>query len=151
MEKPLKEEASDSGKQSVGRRLRSAEKRLKSAMQFKKELESQKDRGWNGFQATMDTLIQVGALENESLKILPLGHVTRELFGDNELWMAMVFTHERVQLLKPSLLAALASTFMAPAICTRPSLSFQIPPPAELEEVSFPSQNSFQRTILASE
>ena len=83
----------------------------------------------------MDILITTGAVESKTLKILPLGHVTREFFGENELWMAIVFTHPTVQLLKPSLVAALSSTFVAPSICSRPSLSFTVEPPEEIGEV----------------
>ena len=38
-----------------------------------------------------------GALAPTTLQCLPLGHVARQLNGDNELWMATVFSHAAVQ------------------------------------------------------
>lgn len=38
-----------------------------------------------------------GALAPETLQCLPLGHVARQLNGENELWMATAFSHAAVQ------------------------------------------------------
>lgn len=57
-------------------------------------------------QAVMEVLIQKGALDGDSLRILPLGLVSRSLQGQNELWLALALTHPVVLGLTGSQLAA---------------------------------------------
>ena len=45
----------------------------------------------------MACLVASNALEADSLKALPLGHIARQIHGENELWLAIVLTHPAVQ------------------------------------------------------
>jgi len=126
------EQDSEDNNKNLRKQIRKAERNLRTALRIKKELESEKELGWFGFKSTLDTLISAGAIDRETLDITPLGHVARELYGENELWMAAVFTHQNVQLLSPPTLAALVSAFVAPEVCTRPNITIGLPPPKEI-------------------
>ena len=54
----------------------------------------------------MEVLITQGALEAGTLRMLPLGLVSRSLQGQNELWLAMALTHPAVLRLNGAQLAA---------------------------------------------
>lgn len=45
----------------------------------------------------MSCLVASDALEADTLKALPLGHVARQIHGENELWLAIVLTHPAIQ------------------------------------------------------
>ena len=54
----------------------------------------------------MEVLITVGALEPDTLRILPLGLVSRSIQGQNELWLALALTHPATMRLTGAQLAA---------------------------------------------
>ena len=66
--------------------------------------------------------------EAPELTLSALGEVARGLAGENELWLAAVLTHEAVQALAPSELAAVLSAVAAGESTLRPGASAPYPP-----------------------
>lgn len=74
-----------------------AEELAKTATKQRKRLDLSLTSTWRGFQDLIACLVASNALQADSLKALPLGHVARQIHGDNELWLAKVLTHPAVQ------------------------------------------------------
>lgn len=74
-----------------------AEDLTKTATKLRKRLDLSLTSTWRSFQDLVACLVASDALQAESLKALPLGHVARQIHGENELWLAMVLTHPAVQ------------------------------------------------------
>eukprot|EP00210_Caulerpa_lentillifera_P007073 g6766.t1 len=136
------QQSSEKTDKTLKRQLRKARRNLSTALRIKKEMESEKELDWAGFKSTMETLVMAGALNETTLDITPLGQVAREFYGDNELWMATVFTHSAVLLLSPPLLAALASAFVSPEVLSRPGIQIAMPPPEEIPVILEKLENS---------
>lgn len=119
----------------IEKKVKMTQKSLNEALKLRKFLESQMSKSWLGFKATMEILIRTGALDKDTLEIMPFGEVIREINGENELWLAFIFTHPSVQMLSPSLLAALVSGVIAPTIYTRPNIQSSIQTPDEIIQV----------------
>ena len=74
-----------------------AEELQKRASKQRKQLDLSLSSTWRSFQDLVACLVACNALQPESLTALPLGHVARQIHGENELWLAMVLTHPAVQ------------------------------------------------------
>eukprot|EP00887_Chlorella_sp_A99_P006095 scaffold22.g6095.t1 len=66
--------------------------------------------------------------QGQRVEFTALGRVARELNGQNELWLALVLTHQAYQALSPSQLAAAASAVVAPEAVSRPGGWVAYPP-----------------------
>ncbi|KXZ44082.1 hypothetical protein GPECTOR_74g696 [Gonium pectorale] len=95
--------------------LRKAEK-LRADSRESSQLEST----WRAFQATMEILICVDAMEAGSLRVLPLGLLARNIQGGNELWLAMALSHPALQRLSGPALAALLGALLSPEVLSKP-------------------------------
>ena len=80
-----------------------AEDLTKTATKLRKRLDLSLTSTWRSFQDLVACLVASNALQAETLKALPLGHVARQIRGENELWLAMVLTHPAVQVSHASL------------------------------------------------
>ena len=80
-----------------------AEDLTKTATKLRKQLDLSLTSTWRSFQDLVACLVASNALQAESLKALPLGHVARQIHGENELWLAMLLTHPAVQVSHTSL------------------------------------------------
>ena len=87
-----------------------AEELQKRASKQRKQLDLSLSSSWRSFQDLVACLVACNALQPDTLTALPLGHVARQIHGENELWLAMVLTHPAVQV---SHNALMASTFNA--------------------------------------
>ena len=74
-----------------------AEDLKKRANKLRKRLDTSLTSTWRSFEDIVACLVASDALKANSLKALPLGHVARQLHGENELWLAIVLTHPAVQ------------------------------------------------------
>ncbi len=102
------------------------------AMAMREDLESQVGGSWRDFQNIIRVLEGYGAIVDPSVKedslasihesppnddlryeFTPLGLVSRELRGSNELWMALALTHASLQTLAAPQLAAVFSSLVA--------------------------------------
>lgn len=127
-----------------------AARMLEEAKQLRAELDASLNTTWAGFEAVVGVLQDAGAwwrvlqrcvyvrwphgacgagaLAPETLQCLPLGHVARQLNGDNELWMATVFSHAAVQSLSPAALAGVACALVTPSMVSKPAVWVAYPP-----------------------
>ncbi|CAD7699415.1 unnamed protein product [Ostreobium quekettii] len=112
----------------VRRRLGRAERMLKAAKKAQAALVMRQSQSWRDFKGIMEILHVAGALERDTLKILPLGQAVRELSGAHNLWMATVLTHSSVHQLSPMQLAALMGVLADPEISSKPKASASFPP-----------------------
>lgn len=80
-----------------------AEELTKTATKQRKRLDLSLTSTWRSFQDLIACLVASNALQADTLKALPLGHVARQIHGDNELWLAIVLTHPAVQVSHESL------------------------------------------------
>ena len=71
---------------------------------------------------------QSGQQQQQRVHFTPLGHVARELNGQNQLWLALVLTHQAYQTLPPPQLAAAVSAVVAPEAVSRPGGWVAYPP-----------------------
>lgn len=77
----------------------------------------------------LSILIELGAMEQDSMRILPLGLVARGINCNNELWMAAAMTHPDVMSLTPPQLAAFVGALQCTDLLKRPMSiwsSFQV-------------------------
>lgn len=76
--------------------------------------------GWDEFLRVVDILIECGALERESLKLLEFGEICADLRGENELWLGLAMSNPNVATLDVSTLAGYAAALCMdnrPATC----------------------------------
>lgn len=78
-------------------RFAQAEELQKRATKLRSRLDLSLTSTWRSFEDLVACLVACDALQPDSLKALPLGHVARQIHGENELWLAMVLTHPAVQ------------------------------------------------------
>jgi hypothetical protein len=74
-------------------------------------------------------LVEMGAMEEPSLRLLPLGLVARGINCNNELWMAAALSSPGVMSLTPPQLAALVGALQCTDLLKRPMSiwgSFQV-------------------------
>lgn len=91
-------------------------------------------------QDVLSILVELGAMEQDTLRILPLGLVARGINCNNELWMAAAMTHPDVMALTPPQLAAFVGALQCTDLLKRPMSiwsSFQVGIQGTLHEVSF--------------
>ena len=82
-------------------------------------------------QDVLSILVELDAMEQDSLRILPLGLVARGINCNNELWMAAAVTHPDVMSLTPPQLAAFVGALQCTDLLKRPMSiwsSFQVRP-----------------------
>jgi len=78
-----------------------AELLQKRAKKLRQRLDLSLTSTWRSFEALVACLVASNALEADTLKALPLGHIARQIHGENELWLAIVLTHPAVQVNTP--------------------------------------------------
>ncbi|KAG2444652.1 hypothetical protein HXX76_001396 [Chlamydomonas incerta] len=76
---------------------------------------------WKTFQLTMEILICMDALEANTLRVLPLGLLARNIQGGNELWLAMALSHPALQTLNGPQLAAMLGALISPEVLSKPT------------------------------
>ena len=113
--KARKESSGQSSGQSEAARAR---RMLKRAELMRADLMGGEENGmeegtWITFQAVMDVLITAGALEPDTLRVLPLGQACRSFQGSNELWLAMALSHPAIGDLNPPQLAAFLGALLS--------------------------------------
>ena len=74
-----------------------AETKQKRANKLRQRLDLSLTSTWRSFEDLVACLVASNALEADTLRALPLGHVARQIHGENELWLAIVLTHPAVQ------------------------------------------------------
>lgn len=80
-------------------------------------------------QDVLSILVEMHAMEQDTLRILPLGLVARGINCNNELWMAAAMTHPDVMSLTPPQLAAFVGALQCTDLLKRPMSiwsSFQV-------------------------
>lgn len=115
--------------------LRSTAKQQKKREEKLKKLKTKRDSierrikeysaaGWEEFLRVVDILVECGALESESLKLLEFGEICADLRGENELWLGMAMSSPLVAELDVATLAGFAG-----ALCmdNRPATCFYNP------------------------
>ncbi|WIA36589.1 hypothetical protein OEZ86_007879 [Tetradesmus obliquus] len=75
---------------------------------------------WNSFMDVLSILVEMGAMEESSLRLLPLGLVARSINCNNELWMAAALSSPGVMALSPPQLAALVGALQCTDLLKRP-------------------------------
>lgn len=93
-----------------------AEDLQKRASKQRERLDLSLSSTWRSFQDLVACLVACNALQPESLSALPLGHVARQIHGENELWLAMVLTHPAVQVSHSALVLLTCNTVTAPPV-----------------------------------
>ena len=78
-----------------------AELLQKRAKKLRQRLDLSLTSTWRSFEALVACLVASNALEADTLKALPLGHIARQIHGENELWLAIVLMHPAVQVSTP--------------------------------------------------
>jgi hypothetical protein len=71
-------------------------------------------------QDVLGILVEMGAMEESSLRLLPLGLVARSINCNNELWMAAAISSPQVMDLTPPQLAALVGALQCTDLLKRP-------------------------------
>lgn len=69
-----------------------------------------------------------GALEEGTLRPLPLGHVARQLNGTNELWLAALLFEPEVAALPAAALAGVMCAAVSPSMLNKPNVWVAYPP-----------------------
>ncbi|KAL2628546.1 hypothetical protein R1flu_013232 [Riccia fluitans] len=82
--------------------------------------------GWNEFLQDVEVLNAAGAIDLANCELLPLGQTASGVRGENELWLAMVFSSERVRSLTSPQLAAVCGTLVSDGIKTRPEYGHSV-------------------------
>lgn len=72
-------------------------------------------------QDVLDILVSTGAMEADTLRILPLGLLARDIRGQNELWMAIALTSPVVAELTGPQLAAFIGALLCSEVIKRPA------------------------------
>ncbi len=70
--------------------------------------------------SVLDVLITVNAIEAKTLRMLPLGLISRSIQGQNELWLAMALTHPAVTSLTGPQLAAFLGALLSAEVFRKP-------------------------------
>ncbi len=68
----------------------------------------------------MDVLTRMGAIEAGTLRLLPLGLLSRGIQGQNELWLSLALTHPAVMDLNGAQLAAFLGALLSAEVVKRP-------------------------------
>ncbi len=93
-----------------------AELLQKRAKKLSQRLDLSLTSTWRSFEALVACLVASNALEADTLKALPLGHIARQIHGENELWLAIVLTHPAVQVSTPCRCAVLCCAVLCRAL-----------------------------------
>ncbi len=93
-----------------------AEVLQKRAKKLRQRLDLSLTSTWRSFEALVACLVASNALEADTLKALPLGHIARQIHGENELWLAIVLTHPAVQVTTPCRCAVLCCAVLCCAV-----------------------------------
>lgn len=103
-------------------RMARAKRLLKAAEKLRAESSQsgQLEITWRAFEATMEILICMDALEAESLRVLPLGLLARNIQGGNELWLAVALSHPVMATLTGPQLSALLGALLSPEVLSKP-------------------------------
>ncbi|KAF5836973.1 P-loop containing nucleoside triphosphate hydrolase protein [Dunaliella salina] len=100
-------------------------KRLsKQAEKLREGIRAAEENTWRSFTDVVEVLITMGALEAGSLRVLPLGLVARNIQGNNELWLALVLTHQAVFGLTGPELAGLLGAILTGEVLKRPNVNW---------------------------
>jgi superfamily II RNA helicase len=75
--------------------------------------------GWKEFLQIAEVLNAVGAVNMETSELLPLGQTTSAVRGENELWLALVFSNAAVLSLNSAQLAAACGSLVSEGLKTR--------------------------------
>eukprot|EP00879_Flechtneria_rotunda_P015990 GHRR01016723.1.p1 GENE.GHRR01016723.1~~GHRR01016723.1.p1 ORF type:complete len:1310 (+),score=476.87 GHRR01016723.1:197-4126(+) len=75
---------------------------------------------WNSFMDVLGIVVKLGAMEDVSLRLLPLGLVARSINCNNELWMAAALSHPAVMELTPPQLAGFVGALQSTELTKRP-------------------------------
>ncbi|KAL0028996.1 hypothetical protein WJX77_010606 [Trebouxia sp. C0004] len=102
--------------------LHEAELLQQRAKKLKQRLDLSLTSTWRSFEALVACLVASTALEADTLKALPLGHIARQIHGENELWLAIVLTHAAVQNLTPPQLAGVLGAIMTGENISKPQI-----------------------------
>ncbi|GAX72807.1 hypothetical protein CEUSTIGMA_g262.t1 [Chlamydomonas eustigma] len=99
-----------------------AKRLLRKADSIKKDLSDADgvESTWTTFNAVLDVLTKVGAIEAGSLRLLPLGLVLRSLQGQNELWLSLALSNEAVLNLTGPQLAAFLGALLSSEVFRKP-------------------------------
>jgi len=116
----------------LGARLKRQRERI---TEVQAALDYSMTHGWRTFEAIRDVLVQAGALEEGTLKPLPLGDVARQINGTNELWLAMAMAYPAVADLPPAQLASLIAALVSADAVSRPQMSCAYGPSERVMEV----------------
>ncbi|GAB4818573.1 hypothetical protein N2152v2_005619 [Parachlorella kessleri] len=99
---------------------------LDRAAALREVIEQQLGGGWKAFEDLTAILQEAGAFTvrggEEGVEFHSLGQVAREVSGANELWLALVLTHDALQTLGPPQLAGVLSSVVAPEAISRPTV-----------------------------
>ncbi|GLC66436.1 hypothetical protein PLESTF_000427200 [Pleodorina starrii] len=122
VQRRMASQAGGSGKDGWLEKMARAKRLLKKAEKLRSESKSsgQLESTWKTFQSTMDILICVDALERDSLRVLPLGLLARNIQGGNELWLAMALSHPALHRLSGPSLGALLGALLSPEVLSKP-------------------------------
>ncbi|KAL3144002.1 hypothetical protein ABBQ32_003810 [Trebouxia sp. C0010 RCD-2024] len=112
--------------------LQQAEDLQKRASKQRERLDMSLSSTWRSFQDLVACLVACDALQPESLTALPLGHVARQIHGENELWLAMVLTHPAVQSLTPPQLAGVLGAILTSENISKPQVWVAYEPTAQV-------------------
>ncbi|KAL0037105.1 hypothetical protein WJX79_000589 [Trebouxia sp. C0005] len=102
--------------------LHEAELLQKRAKKLRQRLDLSLTSTWRSFEALVACCVASNALEANTLKALPLGHIARQIHGENELWLAIVLTHPAVQNLTPPQLAGVLGAIMTGENISKPQI-----------------------------
>jgi len=111
--------------------LRRAAKQQKRAETKLKKLKEKRDgiekrikeysaAGWDDFLRVVDILVECGAIERDTLKLLEFGETCADLRGENELWLGMAMSSPSIENLDAATLAGFAGALCMdnrPATC----------------------------------
>ncbi|KAG2449071.1 hypothetical protein HYH02_005820 [Chlamydomonas schloesseri] len=123
LEEQRRQAASSSSRDGSLEQMARAKRLLKKADKLRAEGKSggRLEATWKTFQLTMEILICMDALEPESLRVLPLGLLARNIQGGNELWLAMALSHPALHALTGPQLAALLGALISPEVLSKPT------------------------------
>eukprot|EP00200_Dunaliella_tertiolecta_P005053 CAMPEP_0202359206 /NCGR_PEP_ID=MMETSP1126-20121109/12588_1 /ASSEMBLY_ACC=CAM_ASM_000457 /TAXON_ID=3047 /ORGANISM="Dunaliella tertiolecta, Strain CCMP1320" /LENGTH=1135 /DNA_ID=CAMNT_0048952565 /DNA_START=212 /DNA_END=3620 /DNA_ORIENTATION=- len=124
-------------------------KRLsKQADKLRAGIRATEENTWRSFTDVVEVLITMGALEANTLRVLPLGLVARNIQGNNELWLALVLTHQAVFGLTGPELAGLLGAILTGEVLKRPSVNW-VAYPASPKVVEVVDALEEQRCLMA--
>ncbi|CAM6115193.1 unnamed protein product [Calypogeia fissa] len=90
------------------------------AAKISKRIKQMAPSGWKEFLQVVEVLKAVGAVNMETSELLPLGQTASAVRGENELWLALVFSNEAVVSLTSAQLAAVCGCLVSEGLKSRP-------------------------------